>query len=361
MINLHDKVHATSDLLVLINVLAGDGIPARAVLKGTGISELGLASPDTRMSIAQMMAAYRNAMALSDDPRLAVRLGENCQATTYGMYGYALLSSATYRSACQFAEKYHYLSVPTVDISFEEDGKVASCIVDPLAFSEQDTAIHVFTIERVFSTVIALARDISDAEFGPTEIRVTYPRSVAHISYENYFGCPAQFGQSRNAILFDAGWLDRPSRRANSLTFATVQQVCEEMLDRMGMAEGASGRLRRLFIESAGRFPGIDHACRTLGTSPRTLRRKLGTEGTSYKVLMNETRVQLAKRYLRETGLTVDEIASRLGYSDASNFRHAFRRLTGMTPIDFRTRSKRGAEDQDSGKAGQMSTIRPSE
>jgi AraC-like DNA-binding protein len=294
-----------------------------------------------------MMSAYRNAIALSDDPRLAVRLGENCQATTYGMYGYALLSSATYRSACQFAEKYHYLSVPTVDISFDEDGNVASCIVEPLAFSEHDMAIYVFTIERVFSTVIALARDISDADFGPTEIRVTYPRSHALVSYETYFGCPAQFGQGRNEILFDAGWLDRPSRRANSLTFATVQQVCEEMLDRMGMAAGASGRLRRLFIESAGRFPGIDHACRTLGTSPRTLRRKLSIEGTSYKTLINETRVQLAKKYLRETGLTVDEIASRLGYSDASNFRHAFRRLTGMTPIDFRRGSaKRGAEEE---------------
>ena len=100
-------------------------------------------------------------------------------------------------------------------------------------------------------------------------------------------------------------------------------------------------------------------AWRLADASPLSLRLALGLPAAA-ELLMNETRVQLAKKYLRETGLTVDEIASRLGYSDASNFRHAFRRLTGMTPIDFRTRSKRG-EDQDSGRAGQLSTMLPSE
>ena len=46
--------------------------------------------------------------------------------------------------------------------------------------------------------------------------------------------------------------------------------------------------------------------------------------------------MHLAIEYLRKTRMTNDEIASRLGYSDAANFRHAFRRWTFRQPSDFR-------------------------
>ena len=69
---------------------------------------------------------------------------------------------------------------------------------------------------------------------------------------------------------------------------------------------------------------------------PRTLRRRLEAQGTSYRLILAEVRRRLAIEYLRKTRMTTEEIASRLGYSEAANFRHAFARWTGKSPHDYR-------------------------
>ena len=94
--------------------------------------------------------------------------------------------------------------------------------------------------------------------------------------------------------------------------------------------------IRRFLIERPGRYPSIETIAEKLQTYPRALRRKLESEGTSYRDLLAEVRMRLAIEYLRRTEMTNEEIASRLGYSDAANFRHAFTRWTGKSPSNFR-------------------------
>jgi AraC-like DNA-binding protein len=73
-----------------------------------------------------------------------------------------------------------------------------------------------------------------------------------------------------------------------------------------------------------------------LNMSARTLRRKLREENTSFRRLADDLRMQMAIKYLRDTDLTVKDIAEVLGFSEAANFRHAFRRWTKAAPHQFR-------------------------
>jgi AraC-like DNA-binding protein len=73
-----------------------------------------------------------------------------------------------------------------------------------------------------------------------------------------------------------------------------------------------------------------------LKTSTRTLRRKLELEGTSFRDLVDELRAQVAIRYVHDTDFTIEDVAFRLGFSDAAAFRHAFRRWTNSSPQEFR-------------------------
>ena len=73
-----------------------------------------------------------------------------------------------------------------------------------------------------------------------------------------------------------------------------------------------------------------------LCTTPRTIQRKLASEDTSFKELVEDVRKNLSLEYLRSTDLSVEEIALRLGYSDAPSFSHAFKRWTGVSPRDAR-------------------------
>ena len=70
--------------------------------------------------------------------------------------------------------------------------------------------------------------------------------------------------------------------------------------------------------------------------TPRMLHRRLAAENTTYRRLLGEFRARLAIEYLRTTEMRNEDIAARLGYSDAANFRHAFTRWTGKRPSDYR-------------------------
>jgi AraC-like DNA-binding protein len=78
-----------------------------------------------------------------------------------------------------------------------------------------------------------------------------------------------------------------------------------------------------------------DEVAEDLGMSARNLRRRLEAEGSSYQVILDEVRCELARRYLAEEGKGVEEVAFALGFSDGSAFHKAFKRWTGESPTDF--------------------------
>jgi AraC-like DNA-binding protein len=75
-----------------------------------------------------------------------------------------------------------------------------------------------------------------------------------------------------------------------------------------------------------------------LGLSERTLRRRLRNQGTSYNKVLRDVRSWAAQECLRDSALTIESIAWRLGYTASTNFRHAFKRWTGQSPQEFRRR-----------------------
>jgi AraC-like DNA-binding protein len=119
---------------------------------------------------------------------------------------------------------------------------------------------------------------------------------------------------------------------------AAAEAQCRRLLEGLSPAGGLSTRLRRLLLAHPGRLPSQDEAARRLNLSRRSLRRKLADEGTSFRALVDEVRFGLVAGYLENTGLPLDEIAARTGFSDAANLSHAFRRWTGDTPGGWRRR-----------------------
>ena len=94
-----------------------------------------------------------------------------------------------------------------------------------------------------------------------------------------------------------------------------------------------------------------------LAMSTRTLSRKLSDEGVAFTEILEETRAALARRYLTEHDLPISEIAWLLGYAEVSSLTHAFKRWTGMTPRQFRSRGAK--ESLPSGNLGEPELRRP--
>ena len=73
-----------------------------------------------------------------------------------------------------------------------------------------------------------------------------------------------------------------------------------------------------------------------LGMARRTLTRQLAECGTSFSLLLKETRHRAAVHYLRNSDYTVEELAFMLGFSECAPFVRAFRRWTGHSPLEYR-------------------------
>jgi AraC-like DNA-binding protein len=145
-----------------------------------------------------------------------------------------------------------------------------------------------------------------------------------------------RFQQRNNEMAFDAAWIARPMPLADPITHASCREMCEQLLRELNAGGSLASDIRSALIMHPGRFPSIEAMAQRLSMHPRALRRRLIAEKTSYRHLLAEVRSRLAIEYLRRTSMTNDEIASRLGYSDAANFRRAFTSWTGKSPSEFR-------------------------
>jgi AraC-like DNA-binding protein len=97
-----------------------------------------------------------------------------------------------------------------------------------------------------------------------------------------------------------------------------------------------SARVRRLLVESLGRTSVTpDTMAEALGTTRRTLSRRLAAEGTSFRELHDDVRSEFARVMLGDESSSVADVAFFLDYSEPAAFHRAFRRWTGRTPGQF--------------------------
>ena len=117
---------------------------------------------------------------------------------------------------------------------------------------------------------------------------------------------------------------------------AVCKRQCEEMAIKLGRKNELIEAIRELISSSSFKINRIDEVAGKLNMGTRTLQRRLNGLNTTFQFVLDETRSDFARTFLRHTTLTVDQIAGYIGFSETSNFRHAFKRWTGLTIKEFR-------------------------
>lgn len=331
-----ERVFPPYKIAALVDVLHESGVDAQAALARTGLHAADLHNAGLKTSVRQFLTVCRNGMAASGDPALPFRAGARMRVSSYGMYGYALLCCGTLREVKRMAMKFHRLATPTVSLAFAEEDGEAVWRFDDVAGLDPDEPLYRFLVEFQFGIHQTLARDMLGPAFRIGRLRVRYARPAHHALYRQHYGCDAEFDQPANELRYAASQLDLPTAYRNPITVAMAAETCERLLLEAKAADGITRRVYNLLVERPGRFDDMEALARQLHTSSRTLRRHLTQQGTSYKEILDDVRCRLAKEYLLHTRMSIDDIAGTLGFSDAANFRHAFRRWTQRSPSDFR-------------------------
>src|SRR6266478_7632045 len=221
----NEKVYPVVKIAMVVESLRDEGVSSREALAGIHISETQLASPAVRVSANQVMESYRNAIRLSPNPHFAYHTGLRFHVSTYGMYGFAILSSTDFRRTMAFAVEYHQLAAPLVDVQFLEQDKDAAWTMAPLPYPQVDAQLYKFIVELQAGVHVSLHRDIMGQSFGASELHFTFGRPRGAKNDVEIFGCPVLYGQPENRLLFDLDWLNAPPNVGDEVTYCEVLQL----------------------------------------------------------------------------------------------------------------------------------------
>jgi AraC-like DNA-binding protein len=258
--------------------------------------------------------------------------------SAYGMYGYALLSSVTMREFFDLGVKFHRLATPTLSIQWREDPDAAVWFFPEQFITAPTPELRRFLLEQQFAQHVTHMKDCIGAECTPIKVFASYPAPDHSDLYPRFLGCPVDFDRSVCELYYPLSVLDRSPQLSHRLTSKILQETCGRLIGSAKISTGVAGETYQILIRTPGHFPGMEEVAEALHMTTRTLRRKLEAEDTSFAEIFSDVRRSLATEYLQTTRMKTEDISALLGFSDAANFRHAFKRWTGKTPGDFRQR-----------------------
>ncbi|WP_197283812.1 AraC family transcriptional regulator [Mycobacterium sp. Marseille-P9652] len=307
------------------------GLDDATCLSGTGLTREDLADPATEVRAGQELTIVRNMIGrLGDQPGLGMETGSQYTFADIGILGYALLSSPTVADAIRVACRYAALTTTYLSLATPRLTPTEAAI----AFDDAQVPPDVrrFMIERDFAIFLQLLPPLIGSFDAPATLRleIADPHLPVSLVEVNNLTVVVEH-TARNALIIPAEFVEQPMPAADPQIAAICVRQCEELLNRRRARRGISASIRMRLVQDSTHIPSMAAIARELCVTERTLHRRLAAEGTSYRALLDEVRATLAAELL-DAGLSVEETARRLGYSETAAFTRAHTRWNGCPP-----------------------------
>ncbi|WP_249674625.1 AraC family transcriptional regulator [Pseudomonas abieticivorans] len=336
-----DKIFSMAEILAAAHVSGCNELQLGQCLAAGGLTPADLHNPHGRISLNQHALIHSALHRSCNNPLLGLEVGKRMHLTSYGIVGFALLSSATLREALTVAAQFGLLMNFKLGVHINDDD--ASACLELSDHYGLNTNQEGFWYYLEISKLITLLQDILGLGFSCDGIELVIDAPAdEQARVRESLGIDVRFNCPRTAIRFAGQWLDAKLAQANSITHASCKATCQAQMREVIQKYDLSYQVQNLLLGSGHCIASLSDIADRLHLSPRTLRRRLDALGTSYNALLVEVRKKLAIRYLLNTPMTTEAISEQLNYSDAANFRHAFKRWTGRSPREYRVLNNGG-------------------
>ncbi len=311
------------------------GVSPADVLRQAGLAA-GLFDQEEKilLSTEELFALYRGLAEASRDPAIALKLGTEHRVELYDPLAIAAVSARSFRDALERLARYKQLSCPEA-LDVVERGN--ECRVELRYLLAQETEPQML-VDLAFAWIVAIGSRGTGGRVNPKRVELRGATRNRQM-YEAHFGCSARFDARRNAIVYDKADLDRPFLTHNPDLWAAIAPQLEaelsQALESKAITEQVKGMLKQLMPR--GR-PGVEEVAKALRLSARTLQRRLAEAGATFQQLTQEARRELARHYLLNSSMELNETAYLLGYEDAHSFFRAFHDWEGSPPGEWRAR-----------------------
>lgn len=308
------------------------GVSATAVLRRAGLPLSYSKEPRVLLKTEELFALWRAIGEVATDPAIGLRLGTESKVERFHPIGLAALSAGTFGDGVEQMARYKQLTCPEEIIQRKKGQEWSIQFRWQLADEVEPPVL----IECVFAWVLSIARVGTGTRLSPLRVEFIQPR--AHVkTIERHLGCQVVCGASRNMMVFRAGDAELPFVTRNLELLGLLAPQFEQELREESEDERFLDRVRIAIQEKlTGRRPTIEDIADALHISSRTLQRRLQDEGSSFQKVLEEARRHLARHYLNNSVLELNEAAYLLGYNDPNSFVRAFRTWEGVPPARWR-------------------------
>jgi len=308
------------------------------ILKELGISADLLGEGSQYITGNQFQALISALLKLSNDTLFGLHTAKFVQPSSYSVLGYISMNCKTLGEAITKIPSFEQLVGDMGTTNIEHQGR---CFKIGWQCHFTDMKVKQQMIDNCLASWSTFARYLISNQGKPLKVLLSreQPELYQQQEYQKVFDCPVLFNQTENAILFDASLLDLPLNKGDQLLLSTLESHAKTLIStistEVGLLSQVSSEIKKALKNGSYLQPDI---AKSLGLGAKTLQRRLSEENTSFQVLLDETRLSMAKELLeqKQDQLSVDQISGELGFIEPRSFFRWFKKITQQTPGEYR-------------------------
>jgi AraC-like DNA-binding protein len=310
----------------------GRALDEAALLRAAGLEGVAFEPWGQTIAVPQLAALWQALQASVEEPALGLAVAEAVRLEHIDLIHFLGTTSGDLGAALRlFCEGFRVL---------DSHGTCTLALADARATLQLRHSLREPAFVECFvATTLRGLQSICPRPWQAARIYFTHCPRGSGAEHERFFRCPVEFAAAVDAISLDAALLERETSSPDAILHGLLRR----QLDGLVAHADAGSLLQQVRSTITDQLEGgamtIDTVAAALALSRRTLQRRLDEEGASFSDLVAVVRRGLAELYLRESSLSIAEIAARLGYADPRAFQRAFREWHGTTPSEWRSRT----------------------
>ena len=308
------------------------GINQKRWLQGSPYQSIDNTILDATVSYDTLHSLVVKAIELSNNPTLGVLVGHRLTLQSHGILGYALMNCENLESAAQLLEQYIPLRFPLINVSNQYQGdQFVIELNEKFPLNEIRNLILEAILVAIKSALYQLVPQLKKR----ISIHFPYANNKEKI-YNSLKDCKLIFNSSCASISIPKELMLETIPLANLAAYKEAEILCAKELKNLNQESAYKSKIKQKLLANSENFPTQTIMASWFNMTSRTLHRRLISEGTSYREILDDVKQTLAISYLTNTDMTIKEISYFLGYEDDRNFSRAFRRWQGMSPSQYR-------------------------
>lgn len=296
-----------------------------------------LCTEESKVDYSVYNRIMERAVELSKDDFFGLHAGENLNMSAAGLIGQITQSSETVYQALQYCCDFANLGCSSLPMKMEQSADFTKVNMEPDYEWANDSSISLrHTTEGVIAFTVREFQTLTRNDYLPAKVKLPWKAPSEIKEYHRILGCEVAFDQDEIAILFRN---EHVNEKVVTSDYKLLRILVDHAHEKMTQLEENNFYhiVKRSIVNLVKpEFPAIEQVAGHLNVSVRTLQRRLHDDGHTFKELIEELRREFAFSYLKDSSLSISEIAYLLNYSDASAFNRSFKRWTGQTPNSFR-------------------------